>query len=104
MPCNECRELSTHVFRTEDDLIEALRVAAQETDRGVLERVATTTREPAEEEALASALEHGAMPALIEYRFRCQLCGDGFTLVGNTRDGSGGWTRDETEPAGKVTP
>jgi len=97
MPCDECRELSTHVFRSADDLIDALRVAAQEVDRGVLERLATQTREPAEEEARASALALGALPALVHYRFRCQVCEDGFTLVGDTRDGSGGWTREEKE-------
>ena len=29
--------------------------------------------------------------------YNCQVCEDGFTLVGDTRDGSGGWTREEKE-------
>src|SRR5258707_13991742 len=41
MSCEECRELSTHAFRSANDLIHALRLATEEVDRGVLRRVAT---------------------------------------------------------------
>jgi hypothetical protein len=100
MPCEECRDLSTHEFRTADDLINAVRVAAEELNRGVLVQVGTTSREPAADEALGSALASGALPALLHYRFRCQVCGDHFALIADTEDGEGSWTRE----SGKVAP
>ena len=53
MACEECASLATHVFRNADDLINALRVAAEEANRGVLEPVGTNP-EPraAEQEAI----------------------------------------------------
>ena len=95
MSCEECRELSSHAFRSADDLIHAVRVAAEELNRGVLSQVGTTSREPAEDEALGSALASGALPALLHYRFRCQICGDHFTLIADTEDGEGSWTRED---------
>ena len=56
MPCDECRELNTHAFRSADDLIHAVRLAAEEVDRGVLRRVGVDTPGQAEQEALASVL------------------------------------------------
>lgn len=94
MPCDECRELTTHEFRSPDDLIHALRLAAQEMDRGVLSRVGTVAAGRAEDEALESSLASGAMPSTVRYRFRCEVCGDQFTLVGDTSAGGGGWTRE----------
>ena len=81
MSCDECRDLSTHTFRTADDLIHALRLAAEEVNRGVLGRV---------EGGVSSR-------RAVHYRFRCELCGDRFTLTGDTSDGSGGWTREEDQ-------
>lgn len=101
MPCEECRELGTHSFRTPDDLIHAVRLAAEEVDRGVLERTDARgrheVREPgsAEAEAMASVLASGAMPAAVAYRFRCVLCGDRFVLTADTTRGSGEWRREE---------
>lgn len=106
MPCEECRELNTHSFRTPDDLIHALRLAAEEVDRGVLARMDARERrhelrEPgsAEDEALSSALASGAMPGAVTYRFRCALCGDRFTLEADTAQGSGAWTREDATAA-----
>lgn len=98
MPCDECRELSTHTFRTVDDLVHAVRLAAEETDRGVLSRIAASDLTQAAREALDSSLASGALPNLIRYRFRCEMCGDTFTLHADTRSGEGGWTRDEGNP------
>ncbi|MDQ3025503.1 MAG: hypothetical protein M3R58_03240 [Pseudomonadota bacterium] len=94
MSCDECRELTTHEFRSPDDLIHALRHATQEMDRGVLSRVGAAASGRAEQEALESSLESGAMPSTVRYRFRCEVCGDQFTLVGDTSAGGGGWTRE----------
>lgn len=94
MSCDECRELTTHAFRSPDDLIHALRLATQEMDRGVLARVGAMAPGRAEQEALASSLASGAMPGTVRYRFRCEVCGDLFTLVGDTSAGGGGWTRE----------
>ena len=95
--CTECRELSTHAFRSPDDLIHALRVAAEEANRGVLEPVEERRAQGvAESEALYSALEAGAMPGAVRYRFRCLVCGDRFTLEADMREGTGSWTREET--------
>ncbi len=94
MSCDECRELTTHEFRSPDDLIHALRLATQEMDRGVLSRVGAAQSGRAEQEALDSSLASGAMPGSIRYRFRCEVCGDQFTLVGDTAAGAGGWTRE----------
>jgi hypothetical protein len=95
MSCEECRELSTHAFRTPDDLLHAVRLAAEEVDRGVLARVNSPALESAAQEALDSTLDIGALPNRIAYRFRCTVCGDLFTLEADASTGEGGWTRDE---------
>jgi hypothetical protein len=94
MSCEECRELSTHTFRSAEDLIHAVRLAGEEVNRGVLSRVRAETLSSAEQEALESSLASGALPNTVHYRFRCEVCGDQFTLSADTDTGSGGWTRD----------
>ena len=97
MACEECRGLAAQEFRSPDDLIQVLRVAAEEANRGVLEPVGERTKGVAEEEALYSALESGAMPGAVRYRFRCTTCGDLFTLSADMRSGEGSWTRETPE-------
>ena len=95
MACEECASLAAHEFGSPDDLINALRVAAEEANRGVLEPVgARQGHGVAEQEALYSVLEAGAMPGAVRYRFRCRLCGDGFMLEADMRSGSGSWSRE----------
>ena len=94
MACEECRDLSTHTFRSADDLIHALRLAAEEMNRGVLSRVENETLSRTADVALQSAFASGAMPEVVQYRFRCELCGDHFSLTGDTSAGRGGWTRE----------
>ena len=95
MSCEECRELSTHTFRSPDDLIHALRLAAEEMNRGVLSRVGNESLIRAHEaKALESAFSSGALPELVQYRFRCEICGDHFSLTADTSQGHGGWTRE----------
>ena len=99
MACEECAGLASHDFRGADDLIHALRVAAEEANRGVLEPVSERTPEGvAEEEALYSAIDAGAMPGKVLYRFRCTTCGEGFTLEADMRSGSGSWSRAGAAP------
>jgi hypothetical protein len=98
MPCEECRELNTHAFRSPDDLIHALRLASEEVDRGVLRKLVAETPTDAEREALASVLDSGAMPDAIRYRFACVVCGDEFTLAADTTHGTGGWVRQDKMP------
>lgn len=97
--CAECRELTDHAFRSVDDLVHALQLAAQEVDRGVLSAVVPRGLSAAEQEALDSSLASGARPGSVRYRFRCEVCGDGFTLEADTATGEGGWTRDAVETA-----
>jgi hypothetical protein len=92
--CEECRDLATHVFRSADDLVHAVRLATEEIDRGVLSRVEERSLATAEQEALDSALASGALPNRVTFRFRCEVCGDCFTLAADTDSGQGGWTRD----------
>jgi hypothetical protein len=94
MPCEECRELSTHVFRSPDDLVHALRLAAEEMNRGVLARDDGVVLRDSEQEALESSIESGAMPRELGYRFRCTVCGDRFLLTADPGTGEGGWTRE----------
>ena len=94
MSCEECRELSTHTFRSTDDLVHAVRLATEEVDRGVLSRVTSGHLATAEREALDSAMASGALPNSVRYRFRCEVCGDHFTLLADTSSGEGGWTRE----------
>lgn len=94
MACDECRELNTHGFRTADDLVHALRLAAEEADRGVLARIDSEPLSPSEQDALDSSLASGALPDAIHYRFRCNVCGDRFMLVADPRTGEGAWTRE----------
>jgi hypothetical protein len=99
--CEECRSLASHVFRTPDDLIHALRLAAEEANRGVL--AAVEEREAprvAEQEAIYSALDAGAMPGSIRYRFRCTTCSERFTLEADMDAGTGRWTREAGEDRG----
>jgi hypothetical protein len=95
MPCTECSELSSHAFRSPDDLIHALRLAAEEANRGVLAPIEEKAAPgAAEQEALYSALESGALPGSVRYRFSCVTCGDRFTLAADIRAGTGSWTRE----------
>jgi hypothetical protein len=93
--CEECSELSTHVFRSPEDLIHAVRVATEEMNRGVLREVEAQARGPAEDEAMESVRSSGALPGRVHYRFRCAVCGDHFTLLADTDHGRGGWTRED---------
>ncbi len=97
MACEECRELSTHAFRSPDDLIHAVRLAAEEVDRGVLERIEAGVPDAREREALESALACGALPNAVRYRFACTVCGDRFTLAADMEEGRGGWVREGGE-------
>ena len=98
MTCEECRDLATHTFRSPDDLIHALRLAAEEMNRGVLGRVGeTVSTGTAEGEALESVLATGALPGMLHYRFRCEVCGDHFSLTADMSQGLGGWTREGKE-------
>jgi len=97
--CEECRPLSTHAFRSMDDLVHAVRLAAEEADRGVLARVSAEPLPAAAQQALDSSLASGALPGTVSYRFRCAICGDHFTLRADTRTGEGGWTREENADA-----
>ena len=94
MPCEECRLLNTHRFNSHDDLVNALRVAAGEVDRGVLTPVLAADRTIPEQIAIGSALESGAFPEAILYRFKCTVCGDAFELTADTSLGNGDWTRN----------
>ena len=93
MGCEECRELTTHTFRSPEDLVHAVRLATEEMERGVLSRVDSEALGPAAREALDSSLDSGALPGSLRYRFRCEICGDRFTLHADTSTGAGGWTR-----------
>jgi hypothetical protein len=92
--CEECRELSTHTFRSADDLVHAIRLATEEVDRGVLCRLTSGHLAAAEQRALDSSLASGALPRAVRYRFRCEVCGDHFALQADTSSGEGGWTRE----------
>jgi hypothetical protein len=94
MPCEECRSLSSHAFRSPDDLIHALRLAAEEMNRGVLARDDGVVLRESEQEALESSIASGARPRELTYRFRCNLCGDRFLLLADPETGAGGWTRE----------
>ncbi len=99
MTCEECRELHTHSFRSRNDLVHAVQVAAAELDRGALERVRVEEPGIPEQAAIRSALSAGALPDIVLYRFKCCVCGDRFELFGDTFHGNGGWTRnDEKNP------
>jgi hypothetical protein len=93
MPCEECRELSSHAFRAPDDLIHALRLAAEEMNRGVLARDDGVTLRESEQEALESSIASGAVPRSLAYRFRCNVCGDRFLLEADPETGEGSWSR-----------
>jgi len=100
MPCDECRELNTHRFNSPTDLINALQVAAGEVDRGVLVPVLAADRTIPEQIAIRSALAAGALPDVLLYRLKCTVCGDGFELAADTRQGGGGWRRNEEQTPG----
>jgi len=94
MPCVECQGLESHAFRSPDDLVHALRVAAEEMDRGVLEPEGGEQAGLAEMAAVRSALLAGELPRSVRYSFRCAVCGDRFALVASSSDGSGEWRRE----------
>ena len=94
MPCDECAELQTHQFRSPDDLLHAIRLAAIEVDRGALSRILAEELSGPEHEALESAFASNALPGVVRYRFKCTVCGDRFELIADTANGAGGWTRE----------
>ena len=94
MTCEECRELTAHAFRSMQDLVHAVRLAAEESDRGVLGPISSAPLSQPEQRALDSALASGALPETVRYRFRCNVCGDTFALHADTRTGEGAWTRE----------
>jgi hypothetical protein len=98
MACDECQYLRSHEFASADDLINAVRGAAQEMDRGVIARDDPPQRGAAAQESLESMFASGALPETLNYRFRCTTCGDRFTLQADTRDGSGAWLREGEKP------
>lgn len=98
MSCEECRDLQTHGFRSPDDLLHALQVAAAEVDRGVLARVHVEELSASGREAMQSIFAAQSLPDTVRYRFRCTVCGDLFELWADTSDGSGAWTRQERTP------
>jgi hypothetical protein len=101
MPCEECRDLRTHRFSSQTDIVNALRVAAEEVDRGVLAPVTVADRTIPEQVAIGSALRAGALPDALLYRFKCTICGDDFELAADTSAGAGEWRRnDERNPGG----
>jgi len=104
MPCEECRALNTHRFSSHTDLVNALQVAAGELDRGVLALVSAADRSVPEQVAIRSALESGAFPDAVLYRFRCTVCGDAFELAADTSAGSGEWKRNAEQTAGVPAP
>lgn len=93
--CEECRDLGSHEFRSSDDLLHAVQVAAAEVDRGALRRVESGKLTDAEHEALASAFASDALPDALRYRFECTVCGDRFELVADVASGAGHWNREE---------
>jgi hypothetical protein len=93
MSCDECRDLNAHEFRSPDDLLNAVQVAAAEVDRGVLRRVDVADLTAPEQEALDSVFSTHALPDVVRYRFECSVCGDRFELFADTHHGKGGWTR-----------
>jgi hypothetical protein len=99
MPCDECRELHTHRLGSRTDLMNALQVAAGEVDRGVLEPVSVGDRTIPEQVAIGSALQAGALPDVVLYRFRCTICGDDFELAADTYHGNGEWRRNDERNA-----
>jgi len=94
MPCEECRDLSSHAFGSPDDLINALRVAAEEMNRGVLVRDEGVVLRDSEQEALESSIASGALPRELSYRFHCNVCGDRFLLDADPSTGEGAWARE----------
>jgi hypothetical protein len=100
MPCEECRDLRTHRFSSHTDLVNALQVAAGEIDRGVLAPVPAADRSVPEQIAIRSALESGAFPDVVHYRFRCTVCGDAFELAAGTSQGNGHWSRNGEQSTG----
>lgn len=99
MPCDECRELHTHRFRSRTDLLNALQVAAGEVDRGLLEPVPVVDRTIPEQVAIGSALRVGVLPDAVLYRFKCIVCGDQFELTADTCHGNGEWRRNDERNA-----
>lgn len=95
MPCEECRELHTHRFNSRTDLVNALRVAAEEVDRGVLAPVVAGDRTIPDQVAVESALQAGALPEVVLYRFKCTVCADSFELAADTDHGNGEWRRND---------
>jgi hypothetical protein len=93
--CDECGELRTHRFRSRTDLLNALRVAAGEVDRGALQPVPVVDRGIPEQVAIDSALRAGALPDVVLYRFKCIVCGDQFELSADTHHGNGEWRRND---------
>jgi hypothetical protein len=102
--CEECGELNTHEFRSADDLVHAVQVAAAEVDRGALRRIQMEDLTASEQEALASVFASDALPGALRYRFQCTVCGDRFELLADMEEGTGRWTREEAKKTPEESP
>jgi len=74
--------------------VNALRVAAEEVDRGVLAPIVVVDRIIPEQVAIGSALQAGVLPDVVLYRFKCTVCDDDFELAADTYHGNGEWRRN----------
>jgi hypothetical protein len=102
--CEECRDLNTHQFRSPDDMVHAIQVAAVESERGVLKRLEVprdTARirndDPSDSNAVREALASvyaSDLPEQVHYRFECTTCGDRFDLRADIAAGQGNWVRE----------
>lgn len=94
MPCDKCRDLCVRfAIRQPHELRRAILIAQQNLDDGTITELAATNPDS---QTTFSAIARGEpWDDIVGYRFRCNACGELFSLHAETYHGSGGYWEPE---------
>ena len=93
MPCEKCNDLCVRfAIRRPQDLRRAIQIASQKVEAGEISEVPDTSPSQVPFSALASG---EPWDDIVGYRFRCNTCGEMFSLHAETYHGSGGYFEPE---------
>ena len=102
MACDRCNDLCiTYPIRTLGELKKAIVVVADNLEDGTLEELPENPPIFDPSVPFASVVAEKARPDILAYRFRCNSCGEVFSLTAETYHGSGGSWHPEREGASR---
>ncbi len=94
MPCEKCNELCVRfAIRQPRDLQRAIEIAKQNIDDGTITEISDST--PISQITFSALATGQPWDDIVGYRFRCNSCGEIFSLHAETYHGSGGYWEPE---------